>query len=170
LTWLLCTLFVLIKGDLAARGGLGFFDLDLVAILVAYFLLYCGSTIAVVFAFTQGLLIDTYSAGLFGLFSLLYLSLYRIVAIGSKFFDFNSISGQFLLVLVAVLVKDILFILVLEIFHLGSELSGLVLVKLATSAVFSALMAPLIFRLLEPFRHLFIGGDNKDILAKGGTP
>ncbi|MBW1998799.1 MAG: hypothetical protein JRJ29_12655 [Deltaproteobacteria bacterium] len=137
---------------------------------MAYLLLYCGSIIAVVFAFTQGLLIDTYSAGLFGLFSLLYLSLYWVVAIGSKFFDFNSISGQFLLVLVAVLVKDILFIVVLEIFHLGSELSALVLVKLSASAVFSALAAPLVFRLVDPFRHVFTKGDNKDIFVKGGTP
>lgn len=166
--WLICILFVLVKGDIASRGVLGFLDVDLVAIIIAYLFLYCGATIAGVFAFTQGLLMDTYSAGLFGLFSLLYFLVFWGVAAGSRFFDFNTARGLFLLVLVVTLAKSFLFVVVLGTFQLGSDLSSYSLFKMATSAVVSALVAPLIFRFLGPFRHLFIKGETNDVLVKGG--
>ncbi len=87
-------------------GPIRFFALDLVTIIIAYLLIYYGTAGAVIFAIGQGFLIDTFSSGLLGLFTLLYLITFLSIKLGSFFFDLYSSRGQIFLIFIAVFLKD----------------------------------------------------------------
>ena len=76
-----------------------------------------------IFAFGQGFIMDIFSTGLLGLFTLLYLMVYWSVNLGSRFFDLNSRRGLFILVTISVSVKGLFFIILLNIFSLEFTLS-----------------------------------------------
>lgn len=126
--------------------------MDLIAIITSYILLSHGPVGAGIFAFGQGLLIDCYSAGLVGLFTLLYLVVFLGMSIGSSFFDPNSPRAVMILVTTAVLTKGILLMGILNAFSLEAYDASAALVCVLLSAVFSGLFAPIVFHVLN---HLY---------------
>lgn len=142
-------LFVLMKGGIINFFGIHFFDIDLVIIITTYFLLMDEETGAGVFALSQGLLIDIYSGGPLGLFTLLYLMLFLSIHIGSGLLDIRSAKGQAIIILIAVLLKGGLLISFLHIFSFEIHVSYPILWAFAGSGVCSGLIGPLILRVFH---------------------
>ncbi|MBK5099916.1 MAG: rod shape-determining protein MreD [Desulfobacteraceae bacterium] len=140
-------LFILIKGNWANFVGSDLFELDLLTIIIAYFLLYYGQTAAATFAFGQGLLIDIFSGGLHGLFTFLYLGVVGAIYLGSRFFNLQDPQGQGLMICLAVLSKKLLLVIVLSGFSTESFFSRSFILMSLASALGTGLIAPLVFYL-----------------------
>jgi cell shape-determining protein MreD len=147
--WMVSLLFLLMKGSIINFFGIHFFDIDLVIIIITYLLLMDEETVAGVFALSQGLLIDVYSGGPLGLFTLLYLMLFLSIHIGSGLLDIRSAKGQAIIILIAILLKGGLLISFLHIFSLEIHVSYSVLWAFAGSGVCSGLIGPLILRVFH---------------------
>lgn len=135
------------------------FEVDLVIIIVACLLVFYGETWAGIFAFSQGLLIDIFSVGPLGLFTFLYLTVFFILILGSRFFDLHSLSGQILVISLAVLLKEILFIGLLKVLSLEVIVSLSVFLAFTTSAICTGLIGPFLFYLFNHLSHFFMGSE-----------
>lgn len=138
--------------------ALGFIDVDLVTIVMAYLLVSHGQTGACIFAFGQGLLMDVFSAGLLGLFTLIYVAVFLGVSMGSRFFLLHSSRGLMILVTLAVLLKEILFAGLLAAFAFEISDASHTFAPRATSALCTGLTAPVVFYVLNRIKRLLTGG------------
>jgi len=165
LLWMVALFFVLMKGSIMNYIGIHFFDIDLVIIIITYLLFMDAETGAGIFALSLGLLIDVYSGGPLGLFTLLYLMLFLSIHIGSGLLDIRSAKGQAIIILLAVLLKGGLLISFLHIFSLEIHISYSVFWAFAGSGVCSGLMGPLILRVFHCVGTLIAGpieGDSEN--------
>ncbi len=158
LLWFASLLFVLVKGNLMNHINLSLLDVDLVLIIMTYLMVVYGETGAGVFALSQGLLIDIFSGGLLGLFTLLYLTVFLAMNLGSRLFDLRSARGQVIVIALAVLLKGILLICFLNISPLKITISSSVLWALAASAACSGLIGPFVFYVLTKLKRMVIRG------------
>jgi rod shape-determining protein MreD len=133
-----------------------YFDVDLVTIIVAYLFVSYGKTGAGFFAFGQGFLIDIFSAGLLGLFTLLYLVVFLGINLGHRFFNLHSPRGLILLISLAVLLKGLLFIVFLDVFSLEIIVSSSSFLSLAVSALWTGLVAPFFFYIFNQTDRFFM--------------
>ncbi len=156
LAWFACLFFLLSKGEMISQGPTRFFAVDLVTVIIAYLLIYFGTAGAVIFALGQGFLIDTFSSGLLGLFTLLYLITFLSIKFGSNFFDLDSLRGQIFLIFIAVFLKEIFLIAFLKAFAMEIFISLTDLLSFVTSALFSGLIAPLLFFVFNQISRLLI--------------
>ncbi len=129
--------------------GSDFFDLDLLTIITAYLFLSYGQTAAGTFAFGQGFLVDIFSGGLHGLFSLICILVFGVIYLGCRFFDLQTPKGQMIIVSLAVLFKKILFLVVLVLFSPKATFIGPFLWISAGSAIITGLAASVIFYLFD---------------------
>ncbi len=123
----------------------GYFDVDLVAITVAYLVAWHGDSWAGAFALGIGLLTDVLSAAPLGLFSVIHLILFLGIRIGDAVLDLQSVKGQLIVVLLAVFLKKLMFIGLLNLFSLRASMDAHTLFALFCSAVFTAVAAPAVF-------------------------
>ena len=131
-------------------------DVDLVVIITAYLLVFYGETGAGIFAFGQGLFIDIVSTGLLGLHTLLYLTVFLSINLGSRLFDLNSKRGLITLVVLAILLKEVLFAALLDLFSLEIIFSSSWFLSFATSALLTGLIAPFVFYAFNHGTDFFI--------------
>jgi rod shape-determining protein MreD len=126
-----------------------YIDPDIVSILIAYQLSRVGRTSAGVFAFIQGALMDIFSAGFVGLFTLLTIALFFAILIGSRFFNIRSFTGVAIIVLLANLLKELLLLFFIVLFspETGEYTPGMG--SMAVSVVITSLIAPIVFGLLD---------------------
>ena len=141
--------------------GVDAFDLDLFAVIIAYLFLFYGRTPAATFAFGQGLLIDLLSGGIHGLFTLIYLSIFGFIYLGSRLFNLEYPKGQVLLISSVVLLKKVLLLLVLSTFSQEVFFARSFLLISVVSAISTGIMAPIVFFLFNRLRSLFLGGTEK---------
>jgi cell shape-determining protein MreD len=140
---------MLFKGNITRWEIVGFFDLELVIIILAFLITYCSLQGAGIFAFSLGLLIDIFSTGPLGLLTFLYLVSFLLIVFGSNLFDCRAQVGLSILIFLVVLFKDILQMLMMISFSLGSPISIKWFLAIITSAMFSGLLAPMIFAVLK---------------------
>lgn len=138
--------------------NLSHLDVDLVLIIMTYLLVVYGETWAGIFALSQGLLIDIFSGGHLGLFTLLYLTVFLAMNLGSRLFDLRSARGQVIVMALAVLLKETLLISFLKVFPLEIIISSSVLWVFAASAACSGLIGPFVFYLLTHLKHVVMRG------------
>jgi hypothetical protein len=129
---------------------------DLVIIIMTYLLVSYGETGAGIFALSQGLLIDIFSGGLLGLFTLLYLTLFLGMNLGSRLLDLRAARGQIIVISLAVLLKGTLLIAFLNIFPLEIHISYLVFWVFAASAACSGLLGPLFFLVFNHLKYFLL--------------
>jgi len=132
-------------------------DLECIIIITAYLLAYGRETGAGIFAFFQGLLTDILSGGIWGFHGILYLIIYLFIKLVSRPFDLFSVSGQFTLVSITVLIKEFLSIPLLFVFSQDINVSLYMFSTFILSAVVSGLIAPLIFSMLNALGRNFFG-------------
>jgi len=159
--WFLSLIYILLKGSVVNEVAPLFFDIDLVIVITASLLISSGSAGAAVFAFGQGMLLDLLSAGFLGLFALLYVISFLCLELGARFFDLRSVRGQFLLVGLVVLIKELVLVGLLDAFAFEVVLSASLFFWFAASAVFTGLIAPLIFGILRTIQ-IWAAGESKE--------
>lgn len=158
--WLVGVLLTLFKGIWADPWGVDFFDLDFLTILTAYLFLSSGQVAAGSFALGQGIFIDLLSAGLQGLFPSLYLGVFWGITIASRFFNLKEAKGQMIIVALAVLFKQILKILIVGLFSHNLIASSSFFKAAVISILGSAIIAPLVFMLLNSLRAIPLEDDD----------
>jgi cell shape-determining protein MreD len=94
-------------------------------------------------------LIDLLSAGFLGFFALLYVISFLCLELGARFFDLRSVQGQFLLVGLVVLVKEVVLVGLLDVFAFEVVLSVSLFLWFGASAFFTGLIAPIISSMLK---------------------
>ena len=137
------------KGTWADPWSVSFFDLDLLTILTAYLFLSFGRIQAGVFALGQGLLIDIFSGGVHGLFAFLYLSVFCAIYLGSLFFNLQTAKGQIMIVILAVSLKNIVFLTVISLISNSFVFSKSFLGALAVSIIGTGLITPILVSLFN---------------------
>ena len=129
-------------------------DPDLVIIIMVYLFAFRSEAGAVFFAFGQGFLIDTFSGGMLGLFTLLYPIVFMGITLASHPLDLFSLAGQVFVVFFAVLIKSFLMVAFLHLFSFEISFSTSYFTTLVFSAMFSGMIAPFLFYLLNYVCHL----------------
>jgi hypothetical protein len=151
-------LYVLLKGSLMKEVVPKFFDIDLSTVIIGYMLISYGSTWAGLFALGQGILVDLFSVGPVGLFSLLYLAVFLCLMGGCRFFDLHSPRGQIILISVAVYLKALFFLLLLIVFSFEITSLSSHLILFGASAALTGILSPFFFHFLYLLRRLMIKG------------
>jgi rod shape-determining protein MreD len=135
--------------------GSNLVDLDLLTIIIAYLFLFYGKTATATFAFGQGILMDLFSGGLHGLFTLLYLGVYGGILLGYRFFDLQGPKGQMIIISLAVLLRELLFFIMLTVFYQDIVFSKNFLVVSGVLAIVTGLTAPILFYVFDCLRGDF---------------
>lgn len=152
LAWIWGGLFVLLKGNLLNLMGGSYLDLDLLSILIAYILLCYGPMRASTYAFGQGLLTDLFSGGLHGLYTFLYLVVFFGIFVSCRFFSLQHPKAQILIVSVAILLKNTMFVVILSVFSQKIVLVNSFVWMSIGSIVMTSLTAPAFFFLFDQMR------------------
>jgi rod shape-determining protein MreD len=149
LSWLVSSLFILIKGEMLDRLTSVNIDIEIVIIITVCLYAYCGETGSGIFALGQGFIMDIFSGGTWGFYTTLYLLIYLLIKFVSRPFDLFSIFGQSVVIFIAVVVKNILMVPILHIFFKSINLSFSNFLFFLISAICSAIVAPFIFYLFN---------------------
>ena len=136
-------------------------DVDLVIVLTVYLFVFYSETGAGIFAFGQGLIIDVFSGGMPGLFTLLYLVAFSIIKLASRPLDFLSTGGRIAVIFITVLLKSFLMVILIYLFYLEITFSVADFVSFVFSAIFSSFIAPFLFFFLNYLNGLFIETDEE---------
>jgi rod shape-determining protein MreD len=128
------------------------FDLDFLTILIAYLFLFYRHVPVGWFAFGQGLLIDLFSGGFHGLYTLLYLGVFGGIHLGSRFFNPRGPKGQVIIITLSVLLKNALLFMVLNAFSSEMVFSVNLLWTAGASAVSTGVAGPIFFYLFNRLR------------------
>ena len=123
-------------------------DIDLVIVFTVYFLASNESSPGI-FAFFQGFLLDVFSGGVLGFFTLLYLLVYFSIRIASHPIDLLSPVGRAAVVFIAVMIKGLIMLLFLSLFSIQYVLSGDSLLSFFLSAVLTSILSIFIFYFLK---------------------
>ena len=134
-----------------------YFDLDLVIVFIVFLMAFSSETGAGIFAFGQGLVMDIFSGGILGLFTLLYLIVFLGVKLASRPLDLLSTGGQIAIISMAVLFKELMMVTLLHLFSLEITSSFANFALFVLSAVCSGLIAPFIFYLMNYSSDLIFG-------------
>lgn len=135
--------------NLMGSNPIGF---DILTIVTAFLFLRYGQFATVSFAFGQGLLIDLFSGGLYGLFAFLYLMVYCCIFLGYRFFNLHQAKGQMVIIALTVLVKKTLFLMMIIIFYQNAAVSHRFVWLSVLSAAVTGFVAPVIFYLFNSLR------------------
>jgi rod shape-determining protein MreD len=123
-------------------------DVDLVIIFTVYFLVSNESS-AGFFAFCQGFLLDVYSGGVPGFFTLLYLLVYFSIRIASHPIDLLSPVGRAAVVFIAVIIKELIMFLLLSLFSVQYVFSADFLLSFFLSALLTGTLSIFIFHFFK---------------------
>ena len=123
-------------------------DIDLVIVFTVYFLATNESS-PVIFAFFQGFLLDTLSGSVPGFFTLVYLLVYFCIRIASHPIDLLSPVGRAAVVFIAVIIKELITLLFLNLFSIRYLFTADSLISLSLSAVLTSILSIIIFHLLK---------------------
>lgn len=132
----------------------GFFNVDLVIVFIIYLFIFHGDTSAGIFALGQGLLIDVFSGGILGLFTLVYVIFFIGVKFGSYPFHLQSSAGQIIFISLASLLKEFLVLIFMNLFSFEIAFSFTTFTALFASSIFTGLLAPVIFFILHQINSL----------------
>ena len=144
--------FTLLRMAWTRPTGFDPFDVDFLAIMIAYLFFALGGVYAGIFAFSQGVLVDIFSSGMHGLFSLLYLAVFVGIYVGSALLNLGESKGQMVIVSGAILLKAILFLAMVYLFTKTLVLHKDYLWNTGFSIALSALLTPVAFSLLNRIR------------------
>jgi hypothetical protein len=159
LCWFISIVFILLKGGIENYTILKSIDVDIIIVLIAYLLAFHGETGAGIFAFGQGFIIDIFSGGIPGLFTLLYLVAFMCLRLASVPLNLYSTGGQIAIVSLVVLLKKCLMIGLLYLFSMEIAFSVSDFLFFVVSMICSGLAAPFVFYFLDLLDSLFLGYD-----------
>jgi cell shape-determining protein MreD len=149
LIWLVCAVFIILKGNINHFAGVEWLDIDLIPVFLVYFIAKNRIALAACLAFLMGVLTDVSAPCQLGLFALVY----SVIVLGAghcqKFLDFNNIKTQILAVAVFLLAKWSFLSIVPRIFPKGQSMPTIPIFLFIISVFITSLSAPLLFCFLN---------------------
>jgi len=112
-----------------------------------------GENRAALFAFVQGLFIDTYSGSIFGLSAFVYLSICGFIYLMSNFIDIHLRIGNIITILLSLLLKNLLFMIIIYICFKTPVINISFLRDQILCIILTVLMSPILFGVLNGLRH-----------------
>jgi rod shape-determining protein MreD len=158
LIWLVCILFVLLRGSVAHLIRAEWLYIDLVPIFLIYLIAKEQNLKALYIAFVVGLLTDIFSSCHLGLCAFAYSAILLGINSCRQFLDFTNIKTSVVLVAVFVLAKWFLVLIVMSAFPSGQTLPSINAVLVVFSALLTGLITPVLFYVLD----LALKGDNSN--------
>lgn len=149
LLWAIAVISILVRGSLVGHALPRYFDVDFIIIILIYLFTFYGEKGAGVFAFGTGVLTDLFSGGLFGFYTLIYLTVFLVMRFGSRPLDLSSTGTQIITVFLAVFLKGILMIVLFYLFSLRAIFSLTDFFVFIFSIICSGLIAPFLFYLFN---------------------
>jgi hypothetical protein len=144
--------FTLLKGIDRDPWGVGVFDLDLLTLLTGYLFLSFGHIQACAFALGQGLLIDIFSSGPNGLSTLICVSVFLAIYLGSLFFNFQTVKGQIIIVSSAIFLKNAMWQGVTALLSGGIVFSTSFFCVVTVSIIGTGLLTPFLYTTFDRLR------------------
>ncbi len=129
---------------------------DLPALLTVFLVICSGPKTAALFAFSQGLLVDFYSAGLRGLFTGFYLVIFCVALLSYNFFDINHAKGQFFIAALALAIGKVLFFVIINLVSPNFIFHWSWIWQAASATVVTGMFSPLIISVLQVIRRHYI--------------
>lgn len=148
---------MLFKGSLIAGMGSYFLDIDLITMMIGYLLVHSGRAGACVYAFFLGMLVDLFAAGVPGLFTFLYVTVFLVIELGSRFFDLQTIKGPMILVFLGALARQLCLVGMLEVLAYQVHFSSSLFLGFVVSAGVTGLIAPFVFSLFDWIKTTWLG-------------
>jgi cell shape-determining protein MreD len=137
--------------------GSYFLDIDLITVMIGYLLIHSGRAGACVYAFFLGMLVDLFAAGVPGLFTFLYVMVFLIIELGSRFFDLQTVKGPMILIFIGALVRQLCLVGLLDVLAYQVHFSSSLFLGFAVSAGVTGLIAPFVFSLLDWIKTAWLG-------------
>lgn len=153
--------YTLLKGQVMHLFGAYPPDFDLLIIVIAYLSVKYGHVAASAYALGQGFFMDVLSGGALGIFTLTYLVVFWGLLFGSYFVELNHPRGQATLVALAMLLKEILFIGMVELFSPHTSIGRAFPAVMGGSILLTGLSAPILFSFFDYLRGRSLARDEQ---------
>ena len=150
--WLVCGLFVVLRGNIAHLSGIAWLDFDLVPVFLVYLIAIDQDLKALCLALFMGLLIDMFSACQLGLFAFTYTAILLAINSTRRFLDLANVRTAALLVALFLLAKWCFVSIVLRILPLTQSVPSISFVAVIVSAFIMGVIAPILFYILDVIR------------------
>jgi rod shape-determining protein MreD len=154
--WIAGVIFSLVRGNFVGDPAGNAFIPDFPALLTVFLVISSGPRTAAVFAFSQGLVVDLYSAGLMGLFTGFYLVIFCVALLSCGFFDIHHAKGQFIITSLAVAIGKAFFFIIVNLVMPDSIFHWPWTWQAASTAVVTGLLSPVIISVLQVMRRHYI--------------
>jgi cell shape-determining protein MreD len=155
--WLLCGLFVILRGGITHLVGIEWVDIDLIPIFLIYLIAKDQDFRAGLLAFFMGILTDIFAPCQLGLFAFAYSAIVLGIIYCRRFLDFTKMRTSILLVAPFLVAKWSLLLAVLRIFPLAQSIPSITFPLVSISALMTSMIAPFLLRLLD----LIGGGEHR---------
>ncbi len=119
---------------------------------MTYLFLFFGQTYAGIFALSQGFLMDLFSGGFNGLYTLLYIFILGGLQAATLFINLYHSTSQIVLIAMAILIKKILFVIILTAFSKEIVFATSFFWISVMSAILTGLLCPIVFYFLNLLR------------------
>ena len=149
LIWLVCVLFVVLRGNIAHLSRIEWLDFDLIPVFLVYLIAIDQNSKALCLAFFMGLLTDIFSSCQLGLFAFTYSAILLTINNTRQFLDLANVRTSALLVALFVLAKWCLVLIVLRILPVAQSVPSIRLTLVVVSALIMGVIAPILFYALD---------------------
>ena len=164
--WVAGIVFITLRG-----GIIQIFDSeaalpDFIVIFTIYLFLFYGSKVAVLFAFTQGFILDLFSVGSKGVFTLTYLIGFAIAVLLFRFIDPRHPKGQIFSTFIYMITGHCIFLVCMLLFANYSFINISALISLILHAAITAFLSPAVFFLINISRTSIFGEKQESLTQR----
>ncbi|MFO8088857.1 MAG: hypothetical protein R6U13_03405 [Desulfatiglandaceae bacterium] len=154
--WTAGAIFSLVRGNFVGDLTGDAFIPDLPALLTVFLVICSSPKTAALFAFSQGLLVDFYAAGLRGLFTGFYLVIFCVALLSCNFFDIHHAKGQFIITSLALAIGKAFFFVIVNLVSPNFIFHWSWIWQAASATVVTGMFSPLIISVLQVIRRHYI--------------
>ena len=147
--WLICGLFVILRGSISHLIRIEWLDIDLIPIFLIYLLARDQGVRSGCLAFFMGILTDIIAPCQLGLFAFTYSCIIFGITRCRQFLDFNNIKTSILFVAIFLLTKWAFLLGVLRLFPTGHLIPSISYTSVFVSTLITILITPLLFYCLD---------------------
>ena len=158
LIWLICGLFVILRGNINHFLEIEWLDLDIIPIFLIYLVAKDQYYEASCLAFFMGILTDIFATCPLGLFAFAYSVILLGAHLFRRFLDFNNAKKSIFLVASFLLTKWFFLLFVMRLYPVKHFIAWIPFVLVSVSIVITSLVAPFFFYSLNLLR----GKEDKD--------
>ena len=156
--WLICGLFVILRGNINHLLEIEWLDLDIVPIFLIYLVAQDQNYEASCLAFFMGILTDIFAPCQLGFFAFVYSVILLGVNLCRRFLDINNSKTSVLLVSSFLLAKWFFLLVIMRFFPVRQFIALIPFVLVFVSILITSSITPFLFY----FLHLLRGKENQN--------